>query len=93
LGNYDDEVYLNEGYHFLTLNNCSKDRENERADNDPPELHMLPILDEFWFHAYITTHLRLRSSVPKGFVEFTNLLKQRKNLQAKLKTAKTAMTK
>ncbi|KAL1245161.1 Ninein [Trichinella spiralis] len=47
----------------------------------------------FWFHAYITTHLRLRSSVPKGFVEFTNLLKQRKNLQAKLKTAKTAMTK
>ncbi|XP_003369582.1 putative PAN domain protein [Trichinella spiralis] len=46
LGNYDDEVYLNEGYHFLTLNNCSKDRENERADNDPPELHMLPILDE-----------------------------------------------
>ncbi|KRX19925.1 hypothetical protein T07_6951 [Trichinella nelsoni] len=24
LGNYDDEVYLNEGYHFFTLNNCSK---------------------------------------------------------------------
>ncbi|KRY26978.1 hypothetical protein T01_14077 [Trichinella spiralis] len=46
LGNYDDEVFLNEGYHFLTLNNCSKDRENERADNDPPELHLLPILDE-----------------------------------------------
>ncbi|KRX13240.1 hypothetical protein T07_2149 [Trichinella nelsoni] len=46
LGNYDDEVFLNEGYHFLTLNNCSKDRENERADNDPPELHRLPILDE-----------------------------------------------
>ncbi|KAL1246045.1 V-type proton ATPase subunit d [Trichinella spiralis] len=33
-------------YHFLTLNNCSKDRENERADNDPPELHVFPILDE-----------------------------------------------
>ncbi|XP_003369572.1 putative PAN domain protein [Trichinella spiralis] len=46
LGNHDDEVYLNEGYHFLTLNNCSKDRENERADNDPPELHVFPILDE-----------------------------------------------
>ncbi|KRY14268.1 hypothetical protein T12_12553 [Trichinella patagoniensis] len=46
VGNYDDEVFLNEGYHFLTLNNCSKDREIERADNDPPELHMLPILDE-----------------------------------------------
>ncbi|XP_003369587.1 putative PAN domain protein [Trichinella spiralis] len=46
LGNNDDEVYLNEGYHFLTLNNCSKDRENERAYNDPPELHALPILDE-----------------------------------------------
>ncbi|KRZ48101.1 hypothetical protein T02_1193 [Trichinella nativa] len=46
LGNYDDEVYLNEGYHFLSLNNCSKDRENERADNDPPELHVFPILDE-----------------------------------------------
>ncbi|KRX36213.1 hypothetical protein T05_13589 [Trichinella murrelli] len=46
LGNYDDEVYLNEGYHFFTLNNCSKDRENERADNDQPELHVLPILDE-----------------------------------------------
>ncbi|KRY30842.1 hypothetical protein T01_10939 [Trichinella spiralis] len=46
LGNYDDEVFLNEGYHFLMLNNCSKDRENERADNDPPELHLLPILDE-----------------------------------------------
>ncbi|KRZ47856.1 hypothetical protein T02_12667 [Trichinella nativa] len=46
LGNYDDEVYLNEGYHFFTLNNCSKDRENERADNDQPELHFLPILDE-----------------------------------------------
>ncbi|KRX13424.1 hypothetical protein T07_5838 [Trichinella nelsoni] len=46
LGNNDDEVHLNEGYHFLTLSNCSKDRENERADNDPPELHVLPILDE-----------------------------------------------
>ncbi|KRY51558.1 hypothetical protein T03_10340 [Trichinella britovi] len=46
LGNNDDEVYLNEGYHFLTLNDCSKDRENERADNDPPELHVFPILDE-----------------------------------------------
>ncbi|XP_003369558.1 putative PAN domain protein [Trichinella spiralis] len=46
LGNYDDEVYLNEGYHFLTLSNCSKDRENERVDNDLPELHLLPILDE-----------------------------------------------
>ncbi|KRY27361.1 hypothetical protein T01_6800 [Trichinella spiralis] len=46
LGNYDDEVFLNEGYHFLTLNNCSKDRENERADNDQPELHVLPFLDE-----------------------------------------------
>ncbi|XP_003368447.1 hypothetical protein Tsp_12934, partial [Trichinella spiralis] len=46
LGNYDDEVFLNEGYHFLMLNNCSKDRENERADNNPPELHVLPILDE-----------------------------------------------
>ncbi|KRZ92845.1 hypothetical protein T08_4329 [Trichinella sp. T8] len=46
VGNYEDEVSLNEGYHFLTLNNCSKDREIERADNDPPELHMLPILDE-----------------------------------------------
>ncbi|KRY57931.1 hypothetical protein T03_13780 [Trichinella britovi] len=46
MGNYDDEVYLNEGYHFFTLNNCSKDRENERADNDPPELHVFPILDE-----------------------------------------------
>ncbi|KRX13243.1 hypothetical protein T07_3704 [Trichinella nelsoni] len=46
LGNNDDEVYLNEGYHFLTLKNCSKDRENERADNDPPELHVFPILDE-----------------------------------------------
>ncbi|KRY30869.1 hypothetical protein T01_10666 [Trichinella spiralis] len=45
-GNNDDEVYLNEGYHFLTLSNCSKDRENERADNDPPELHVCPILDE-----------------------------------------------
>ncbi|KRY27261.1 hypothetical protein T01_14261 [Trichinella spiralis] len=46
LGNYDDEVFLNEGYHFLTLNDCSKDRENERVDNDQPELHLLPILDE-----------------------------------------------
>ncbi|XP_003369534.1 putative PAN domain protein [Trichinella spiralis] len=46
LGNNDDEVYLNEGFHFSTLSNCSKDRENERADNDPPELHLLPILDE-----------------------------------------------
>ncbi|KRZ56519.1 hypothetical protein T02_8711 [Trichinella nativa] len=46
LGNNDDEVYLNEGFHFLTLNDCSKDRENERADNDQPELHVLPFLDE-----------------------------------------------
>ncbi|XP_003381921.1 putative PAN domain protein [Trichinella spiralis] len=46
LGNYEDEVDLNEGYHFFTLNNCSKDRENERADNDQLELHVLPILDE-----------------------------------------------
>ncbi|KRX13109.1 hypothetical protein T07_2526 [Trichinella nelsoni] len=46
LGNYDDEVFLNEGYHFLTLHSCSTDRENERADNDQPELHVLPILDE-----------------------------------------------
>ncbi|KRY28654.1 hypothetical protein T01_15709 [Trichinella spiralis] len=46
LGNYEDEVHLNEGYHFFTLNNCSKDRENERADNDQLELHVLPILDE-----------------------------------------------
>ncbi|KRX34723.1 hypothetical protein T05_159 [Trichinella murrelli] len=46
LGDNDDEVYLNEGFHFLTLNDCSKDREDERADNDPPELHVLPFLDE-----------------------------------------------
>ncbi|KRZ71496.1 hypothetical protein T10_8962, partial [Trichinella papuae] len=45
-GNNDDEVLLNGGYHFLTLYNCSKDREVERADNDPPELHAFPILDE-----------------------------------------------
>ncbi|KRX61718.1 hypothetical protein T09_11025 [Trichinella sp. T9] len=44
LGDNDDEVYLNEGFHFLTLNDCSKDRENERADNDPPELHVLPLV-------------------------------------------------
>ncbi|KRY81181.1 hypothetical protein T4D_11827 [Trichinella pseudospiralis] len=45
-GNNDDEVLLNGGYHFLTLHNCSKDREVERAHNDPPELHAFPLLDE-----------------------------------------------
>ncbi|KRY84903.1 hypothetical protein T4D_16126 [Trichinella pseudospiralis] len=45
-GNHDDEVLLNGGYHFLTLHNCSKDREVERAHNDPPELHAFPLLDE-----------------------------------------------
>ncbi|KRY31186.1 hypothetical protein T01_3480, partial [Trichinella spiralis] len=88
LGNCDDEVYLNEGYHFFTLNNCSKDRENERVDNDQPELHVLPILDEVCQLEFYKPLFLSDWSVITEVVNTTTLLECLTNCAAVMQTNK-----
>ncbi|XP_003366771.1 putative PAN domain protein [Trichinella spiralis] len=83
------KVYLNEGYHFLTLSNCSKDRENERVDNDLPELHLLPILFEVCqLEFYRGGEKKKNWSVIIEVVNTTNLLECLTNCAALMKTNK-----